>query len=146
MFISVDLPEPDVPMMATISPAPIVTSTPRSARTSVLPMRYTFSSPRASINLILAGRSLAYVRGRDYALPQDVLDMALDVMRHRLVLKPEADLDGLTADQVRSCLRRLVSEGLFLREGTGRTTRFVASVSIVTFKDVNIEELPKKEL
>src|SRR5215213_3035116 len=41
------------------------------------------ASPRASINLILTGRALAYVRGRNYALPQDVLDMALDVMRHR---------------------------------------------------------------
>src|SRR5574339_666694 len=44
------------------------------------------ASPRASINLILTGRALAYVRGRNYALPQDVLDMALDVMRHRIVL------------------------------------------------------------
>jgi MoxR-like ATPase len=48
------------------------------------------ASPRASINLILAGRALAFVRGRDYVLPQDVLDMALDVMRHRLVLSYEA--------------------------------------------------------
>src|SRR5664280_459021 len=44
------------------------------------------ASPRASINLILTGRALAFVRGRDYVLPQDVSDMALDVMRHRLVL------------------------------------------------------------
>ena len=48
------------------------------------------ASPRASINLILTARALAFVRGRDYALPQDVLDMALDVMRHRLVLSFEA--------------------------------------------------------
>jgi MoxR-like ATPase len=48
------------------------------------------ASPRASINLILTARALAFVRGRDYALPQDVLDMALDVMRHRLVLSYEA--------------------------------------------------------
>ena len=41
------------------------------------------ASPRASINLILTARALAFVRGRSYALPQDVLDMALDVMRHR---------------------------------------------------------------
>jgi MoxR-like ATPase len=38
--------------------------------------------------------------GRDYLLPDDVKAVAVPVMRHRLVLKPEADLDGLTADQV----------------------------------------------
>ncbi len=58
------------------------------------------ASPRASINLILAGRALAFVRGRDYVLPQDVLDMALDVMRHRLVLSYEALSDNVTADDL----------------------------------------------
>src|SRR5512147_1086056 len=58
------------------------------------------ASPRASINLILTGRALAYVRGRDYALPQDVLDMALDVMRHRLVLSYEALSDNVSSDDV----------------------------------------------
>jgi len=56
------------------------------------------ASPRASINLILTARALAFVRGRDYALPQDVLDMALDVMRHRLVLSYEALSDNVTGD------------------------------------------------
>src|SRR5438105_2078206 len=58
------------------------------------------ASPRASINLILTARALAYVRGRDYALPQDVLDMALDVMRHRLVLSYEALSDNVTGDDL----------------------------------------------
>jgi MoxR-like ATPase len=58
------------------------------------------ASPRASINLILTGRALAFVRGRDYALPQDVLDMALDVIRHRLVLSYEALSDNVTADDL----------------------------------------------
>lgn len=58
------------------------------------------ASPRASINLILAARALAFVRGRSYALPQDVLDLALDVMRHRLVLSYEALSDNMTADQI----------------------------------------------
>jgi MoxR-like ATPase len=58
------------------------------------------ASPRASINLILAGRALAYVRGRNYVLPQDVLDMALDVIRHRLVLTYEALSDNVTSDDV----------------------------------------------
>ncbi len=58
------------------------------------------ASPRASINLILTGRALAYVRGRKYALPQDVLDMALDVMRHRVVLTYEALSDNVTGDDI----------------------------------------------
>ena len=58
------------------------------------------ASPRASINLILAARALAFVRGRDYALPQDVRDLALDVMRHRLVLSYEALSDNVAADDL----------------------------------------------
>ena len=58
------------------------------------------ASPRASINLILAARALAFVRGRNYALPQDVRDLALDVMRHRLVLSYEALSDNVSADEV----------------------------------------------
>jgi len=58
------------------------------------------ASPRASINLILTGRALAFVRGRNYVLPQDVLDMALDVMRHRVVLSYEALSDNVTGDDI----------------------------------------------
>ena len=58
------------------------------------------ASPRASINLIVTGKALAFVRGRDYVLPQDVLDMALDVMRHRLVLSYEALAENVTADML----------------------------------------------
>jgi MoxR-like ATPase len=58
------------------------------------------ASPRASINLILTAKVLAFVRGRDYALPQDVLDMALDVMRHRIVLSFEALSDNVSGDDV----------------------------------------------
>jgi MoxR-like ATPase len=58
------------------------------------------ASPRASINLILTARALAFVRGRSYVLPQDVLDMALDVIRHRLVLSFEALSDSVTADML----------------------------------------------
>jgi MoxR-like ATPase len=58
------------------------------------------ASPRASINLILTARALAFVRGRDYALPEDVLDMALDVLRHRLVLSFEALSEEVTSDDL----------------------------------------------
>jgi MoxR-like ATPase len=57
-------------------------------------------SPRASINLILTAKALAYVRGREYVLPQDVIDMTHDVMRHRLVLSFEALSDNVSADQI----------------------------------------------
>ena len=58
------------------------------------------ASPRASINLILTARALAFVRGRMYALPEDVLDMAYDVLRHRLVLSYEALADNVSADDL----------------------------------------------
>jgi MoxR-like ATPase len=58
------------------------------------------ASPRASINLILAARALAFVRGRNYALPQDVHDLALDVIRHRLVLSYEALADDMSSDDI----------------------------------------------
>ncbi len=58
------------------------------------------ASPRASINLILTARALAFVRGRGYVLPQDILDMAFDVLRHRLVLSYEAMSDSVTSDML----------------------------------------------
>jgi len=58
------------------------------------------ASPRASINLILTARALAFVRGRNYVFPQDVLDMAFDVMRHRLVLSSEALSDNVSSDDL----------------------------------------------
>jgi MoxR-like ATPase len=58
------------------------------------------ASPRASINLIECARALGYLRGRDYVLPEDVVDVAPDVLRHRLVLTYEALAEGLTADQL----------------------------------------------
>jgi MoxR-like ATPase len=56
------------------------------------------ASPRASINMIITARSLAFIRGRTYVVPQDVVDMALDVMRHRLVLSYEAMSDDISSD------------------------------------------------
>jgi MoxR-like ATPase len=58
------------------------------------------ASPRASINMILAGRALALLRGRDYALPQDLLDVSRDVMRHRMVLSFEALSDDISPDRL----------------------------------------------
>jgi MoxR-like ATPase len=58
------------------------------------------ASPRATIWLIEGARALAFLRGRDYVLPEDVADLAPDVLRHRLVLSYEALSDGQTADSL----------------------------------------------
>jgi MoxR-like ATPase len=64
------------------------------------------ASPRAALNLMLVSKALAAIDGRSYVVPDDVKDAALPVLRHRLVLKPEADLEGVTADQtVRDIIR-----------------------------------------
>jgi MoxR-like ATPase len=55
------------------------------------------ASPRASLGLVAAGRAMALMRGRDYVLPQDVLDIAVDVLAHRLVLSYDAVADGVPA-------------------------------------------------
>jgi MoxR-like ATPase len=64
------------------------------------------ASPRACIHLIEAARALAYLRGRTYALPEDVIDLVPDVFRHRLVLSYQALAEGMTADQL---IRRIVN-------------------------------------
>ena len=58
------------------------------------------ASPRASIALVLGARALAFLRGRDYALPHDVRELTLDVLRHRIVLSYEALADDVDPDTV----------------------------------------------
>jgi MoxR-like ATPase len=58
------------------------------------------ASPRATIGLIEGARALAFMRGRSYALPEDMTDLVGDVLRHRLVLSYEALADGLDADKL----------------------------------------------
>ncbi len=58
------------------------------------------ASPRASIAMLLCSKALAAIRGRDFATPDDVRDIALPVLRHRLALRAEAELDGSSADVV----------------------------------------------
>jgi MoxR-like ATPase len=82
------------------------------------------ASPRASINLILTARALAFVRGRDYVLPQDVLDMALDVIRHRLVLSYEALSDNVSSDDLlNQILKRIPTPVVPLHEHSNIRTR-----------------------
>jgi MoxR-like ATPase len=58
------------------------------------------ASPRAALGLLFVAKALAATDGRDYLIPDDVKSAARPVLRHRLLLKPEADLEGVTADQV----------------------------------------------
>ena len=58
------------------------------------------ASPRAGINLMQVAKARAAMDGRDYLLPDDVKGVAPAVLRHRLVLKPEAEMEGVGADQV----------------------------------------------
>ncbi|WFE27933.1 MoxR family ATPase [Solwaraspora sp. WMMD791] len=58
------------------------------------------ASPRASLGIVRATRALAMLRGRDYALPQDVQDIAPDILRHRLVLSYDALADDVPADHI----------------------------------------------
>ena len=67
------------------------------------------SSPRGTINLIEAGRALAFLRGRDYVLPEDVTDVVPDVLRHRVVLSYEAMAEGMSPDHIVQRILRHVS-------------------------------------
>jgi MoxR-like ATPase len=58
------------------------------------------SSPRAAVSLLGFAKALAAIDGRDYLIPDDIKQAVLPVFRHRIVVKPEADLEGITADQV----------------------------------------------
>ncbi len=58
------------------------------------------ASPRASVALLTAAKCLAAIRGKAYATPDDVKSVAPPVLRHRLILKPEAEIEGYTADRV----------------------------------------------
>ena len=58
------------------------------------------ASPRAAVALMMAAKALAAMSGRDFLIPDDVKASAPPVLRHRMMLKPEADLEGITPDQV----------------------------------------------
>jgi MoxR-like ATPase len=61
---------------------------------------YLGASPRASISLLLAGQVLAAAEGRSFVVPDDIKELAPAVLRHRLVLHPEAEIDGASVDDV----------------------------------------------
>ena len=94
------------------------TRTPKAFGMPELERYITFgASPRASINLILTARALAFIRGRTYAIPQDVVDIARDVMRHRVVLSFEALSDNISSDDLlTTVLQRIPAPAVPTRE------------------------------
>jgi MoxR-like ATPase len=58
------------------------------------------ASPRAALALVVATQAAAYLDGRSFATPDDVKDVAPLVLAHRLIVRPEAELDGTSADDV----------------------------------------------
>ena len=75
-------------------------------RTRAHPFVHYGASPRASVALLLCSKALAAMRGREFVTPDDVRDVVLPVLRHRLTLRAEAELDGVTADAVISDILR----------------------------------------
>ncbi|MDI6894788.1 MAG: MoxR family ATPase [Bacillota bacterium] len=69
-------------------------------RSREMPEVYLGASPRASLALFRTGRALAAASGREYVLPDDIKQMARPVLTHRLILRPEARLDGTTPQDV----------------------------------------------
>jgi len=69
-------------------------------RTRTHPFIHYGASPRASVALLLCSKALAAIRGREFSTPDDVRDVARPVLRHRLTLRAEAELDGATPDAV----------------------------------------------
>ncbi|MFQ3587051.1 MAG: MoxR family ATPase [Fimbriimonadaceae bacterium] len=61
-------------------------------------------SPRAGIALLNCGKAIAALRGREFVIPDDVKELALPILRHRVLLRPEAEVEGLTVDRVLASL------------------------------------------
>ena len=77
-------------------------------RTRAHPFIHYGASPRASVALLLCSKAVAAIRGRDFVTPDDVRDVALPVLRHRLTMRAEAELDGITPDAVITDIVRTV--------------------------------------
>ena len=84
------------------------TREPQSRSAGLRGMVEAGASPRAVLALAHAAQALAYLRGRDYVVPEDIVELAPDVLRHRIVLHPQAQLQGLDAD---SLVRQLLEAG-----------------------------------
>ncbi|MBX2899506.1 MAG: MoxR family ATPase [Cyclobacteriaceae bacterium] len=64
------------------------------------PMLFLGASPRASLAMLMAAKAYAMINGRDFVTPEDIKLVALPVLRHRIILSPEKEMEGITADEV----------------------------------------------
>ena len=77
-------------------------------RTRGYPGLFLGASPRAGIAMLTGGRALAISRGRAFVVPDDIVDVALPALRHRVIVSPEAEVEGRTADAILGELIRSV--------------------------------------
>jgi len=64
------------------------------------PSLYLGASPRASLAILRASKANAAIMGRDFVIPEDVIEMSVPVMRHRIILTPEKEMEGISADEL----------------------------------------------
>lgn len=64
------------------------------------PSLYLGASPRASLNILRAAKSMGAIKGRDFITPEDIIEVAPHVLRHRIILSPEKEMEGITADEL----------------------------------------------
>lgn len=76
-------------------------------RTRSHPKLYLGASPRASLSMLRAGKALAALRGRDFITPEDIQYIAIPVLTHRIILTPEAEMEGITTEEV---IHQILSE------------------------------------
>ncbi len=77
-------------------------------KTRQWPQFYVGASPRAGISLLAGSRTLAAFAGRSYVVPDDVAELALSVLRHRVILSPEAEVEGRKCDDMLTGLIRSI--------------------------------------
>jgi len=64
------------------------------------PSLYLGASPRASLAILKASKAVAAIKGRDFITPEDIIEMAMPVLRHRIILTPEKEMEGITPDEL----------------------------------------------
>jgi MoxR-like ATPase len=64
------------------------------------PALFLGASPRASLAILRASKANAAIKGRDFVNPEDIIEMAVPVMRHRIILSPEKEMEGISADEL----------------------------------------------
>ena len=77
-----------------------LTRFPDEIEPALKPLVRAGASPRGTINLTLAAKASAFLQGRGYVIPQDVKDLAYDVLRHRILLSYEAEAEEITTEQI----------------------------------------------